>query len=304
MTYMIKKEQIIGFLIIIVFIISVILTQTTQKKSSNINSLLFQKDGIAILDINGPISFMDYSSTLMPAGADLILNQLKHIQKDDHVKGLLLRINSPGGTVGASQEIYQAIKRIKNEKNIPIVAQIGDVGASGAYYVALGADHIFANPGSLVGSIGVILGNVNIEELAEKYGLDYNVYKSGTYKDILSMWRPSSEKEKVLLQALVDDVHSQFKNTFIKERNLSTKKGASLAQGQIYTGQQALELGIIDHLGAYHDAIAFIAKESGLGDDPHIITKLKISWLDVVNILNNQFKHPLNKGFNPGPVIQ
>ena len=294
---MIKRESIFGSIIIILFIVSLFFsTNSSQQETSSFSSSpkLFSKKGIAIVDIYGPISFPQYSTNFIPAGANLTLSQLAQIRQDKHVKGLILRINSPGGTVGASQEIYHAIKKIKEENNIPIVAQIGDVGASGAYYAALGADTIFANPGSLVGSIGVIIGNVSIDEFAQKYGLDYNVYKSGAYKDILSMWRESSSQEKELLQNLVDNVFEQFQADFIDSRKISKKEAQDVSQGQIYTGLQALDLNLIDKVGGYEDALTYIGELTGLGKNPPVINKYNNPLMDVVNVLNNSFGSRFN----------
>ena len=294
---MIKRESVFGSIIIILFIVSLFFsTNSSQQETSSFSSspTLFSKKGIAIVDIYGPISFPQYSTNFIPAGANLTLSQLAQIRQDKHVKGLILRINSPGGTVGASQEIYHAIKKIKEENNIPIVAQIGDVGASGAYYAALGADTIFANPGSLVGSIGVIIGNVSIDEFAQKYGLDYNVYKSGAYKDILSMWRESSSQEKELLQNLVDNVFEQFQADFIDSRKISKKEAQDVSQGQIYTGLQALDLNLIDKVGGYEDALTYIGELTGLGKNPPVINKYNNPLMDVVNVLNNSFGSRFN----------
>mgnify|MGYP003972618863 CR=1 FL=1 len=294
---MIKRESIFGSIIIFLFVLSLFFSgDNTSQDSTRFkkSSTLFSKKGIAVVDIYGPISFPQYSTNLIPAGANLTLSQLTQIRQDDNVKGLILRINSPGGTVGASQEIYHAIKKIKDEKNIPIVAQIGDVGASGAYYAALGADTIFSNPGSLVGSIGVIIGNVSIDEFAQKYGLDYNVYKSGAYKDILSMWRESSKQEKELLQNLVDNVFEQFQADFIDSRKISKKDAEKVSQGQIYTGLQALELNLIDKIGGYEDSLVYIGELTGLGANPTIINKYNNPWMDVVNMLNNSFNARFN----------
>jgi protease IV len=293
----IKRESIFGSIIIFLFVLSLFFSgDNTSQDSTRFkkSSTLFSKKGIAVVDIYGPISFPQYSTNLIPAGANLTLSQLTQIRQDDNVKGLILRINSPGGTVGASQEIYHAIKKIKDEKNIPIVAQIGDVGASGAYYAALGADTIFSNPGSLVGSIGVIIGNVSIDEFAQKYGLDYNVYKSGAYKDILSMWRESSKQEKELLQNLVDNVFEQFQADFIDSRKISKKDAEKVSQGQIYTGLQALELNLIDKIGGYEDSLVYIGELTGLGANPTIINKYNNPWMDVVNMLNNSFNARFN----------
>jgi len=245
------------------------------------------------LDLYGPISFPQYSSSIFPVGANLTLSQLRSIKENSNVKGLLIRINSPGGTVGASQEIYESIKSIKQEMNIPVVAQIGDVGASGAYYAALGADTIFANPGSLVGSIGVIIGNISIYKLAEKHGVEFDAYKSGPYKDILSMWRPSTKEEEKLLQSVVDDVFSQFQKAFVESRKITQAEADRLAQGQIYSGLQALENNLIDKIGGYNDALQYIGELTGLGKNPTIISTYTNNWRDMVSILNNTFNMTL-----------
>jgi protease-4 len=290
---MFKKESIFGIAVISLFLMAIILNlkpAPIEKESKSTQTLLFAKDGIAVLDLYGPIAFPQSSNAYMPMAADLTLEQLNDIRQDTHVKGLLIRINSPGGTVAASQEIYNAIKTIKAERNIPIVAQIGDVGASGAYYAALGADTIFANSGSLVGSIGVIIGNISIHKLAEKHGVDYNVYKSGPYKDLLSMWRPAREDEEQLLQHVIDDVYEQFKQAFKDSRKLSENQAKKLAQGQIYTGLQALDHNMIDKIGSYHDALNFVGEQANLGKNPHVIKKSHQGLKGFMSLLNSSFQ--------------
>ena len=273
------RESILGILVFVLFVLSLILNykpKSTVVDVSLSSSTLFPQKSIAVLDIFGPIAFPQYSSALTPLGANAILEQLYAIKEDDNIKGLLVRINSPGGTVAASQEIYEAIKSVKAELNIPIVAQIGDVGASGAYYAALGADTIFANRGSLVGSIGVIIGNLSVHELAKEYGLDYQVYKSGPYKDILSMWRPSTQEEDQLIQSLVDNVYEQFKSDFVDSRKVSHEHAAGLAQ----------------------DALTYIGELTGLGPNPPVISKVSYGFTDVFNLLNNSFKGSLQGAFS------
>ena len=303
---MIKKDSVIGVLVISLFLAAIILNQNpkpveTEKPNQ---TTLFPKNGIAIIDLYGPIAFPQYSNDYMPMAANLTLEQLDQIRQDTYVKGLLIRINSPGGTVAASQEIYNAIKRIKSELNIPIVAQIGDIGASGAYYAALGADTIFANPGSLVGSIGVIIGNLSIHKLAEKHGVDYKVYKSGPYKDLLSMWRPASDSEDTLLQDVIDNVYDQFKQAFIESRKISREKATQLAQGQIYTGLQALDHDMIDKIGGYHDALTYIGELTNLGKNPHIIKKSNYGWKGIVNLLNSSIQTKIPFQATQIPTLQ
>ena len=140
----------------------------------------------------------------------------------------------------------------------------------------------------------MIIGNVSIDEFAQKYGLDYNVYKSGAYKDILSMWRESSSQEKELLQNLVDNVFEQFQADFIDSRKISKKEAQEVSQGQIYTGLQALDLNLIDKVGGYEDALTYIGELTGLGKNPPVINKYNNPLMDVVNVLNNSFGSRFN----------
>ena len=213
------------YFVIALFCASIVtqLLVSSDSQSETKSSDIFQsKSGIAVIDIYGPISFASPSQAFIPVGADAIISQLKAAEDNKKVKGVVLRINSPGGTVGASQEIFSAIQTLKEKRDIPIVASIADVGASGAYYAAMATDTIYANRGSLIGSIGVIIGNINITELAKRYGLSYEIYKSGEYKDALSSWRTASEKEKELYQGLVDNVYEQFLSDFVTTRKLTT----------------------------------------------------------------------------------
>ncbi len=287
------KDTIIGGLLLFLFIIALVVQYEPQAQSADVvlpTGSIFPQKGIAVVDLYGPIAFPQYSTSVGPMGANAVLDQLYKIKDDTNIKGLILRINSPGGTVAASQEIYQAVKAVKAALNIPIVAQIGDVGASGAYYAALGADTIFANPGSLVGSIGVIIGGLSIYELAQKHGVDYNVYKSGAYKDLLSMWRPPTAEEQTLLQTVIDDVYEQFKSDFIDSRKISADHATILAQGQLYTGNQALELQMVDKIGGYKDALVYIGELTGLGANPNVISKVSYGFSDVFQLLNNSFQ--------------
>ncbi|RAP33252.1 signal peptide peptidase SppA [Candidatus Marinamargulisbacteria bacterium SCGC AAA071-K20] len=225
---------------------------------------------------------------LSKLGAENILQQIEDMENDDRINALILRINSPGGTVGASQEIFERLKRFKAKKDVPIIASIGDIGASGAYYAALSADTIFANPGSLVGSIGVIMGNVNFTNLIEKHGVRFDVYKSGQYKDTLSSWRDPSDREKRLLQNVVDNVHSQFETAVINNRNLNKKQAKSLAQGQIFTGEQAHQKNLIDELGTFEDSLYFAAKLLGSNERPTIVSKSTSSVYDIFSFWEEQ----------------
>ena len=190
-----------------------------------------------------------------------VLSALKTIEEKGY-PALLLRIDSPGGTVGDSQEIYSALKRL-GEK-IKIVASFGNISASGGVYIGMGAKHIMANPGTITGSIGVILRGNNLERLLEKVGVSFKVIKSGPYKDILAFDRELTEPEQHILQDLIDTSYGQFIQTVADARNLEIEKVRSFADGRVFTGQQAVELGLVDRLGTEEDARRWATELVGL----------------------------------------
>lgn len=190
-----------------------------------------------------------------------VLEALKTVE-ERKFPALLLRIDSPGGTVGDSQEIYSALKRL-GEK-IKIVASFGNISASGGVYIGMGAQHIMANPGTITGSIGVILRGNNLERLLEKVGVSFKVIKSGPYKDILSFDRQLTQPEEHILQELIDTSYSQFVQTVASSRNLSEPTVRNFADGRIFTGQQAVELGVVDRLGTEEDARRWTCELVGL----------------------------------------
>ncbi|HIK29639.1 MAG: signal peptide peptidase SppA [Oscillatoriaceae bacterium SKW80] len=190
-----------------------------------------------------------------------VLAALKTVE-EKRFPALLLRIDSPGGTVGDSQEIYSALKRLREK--IKIVASFGNISASGGVYIGMGAEYIMANPGTITGSIGVILRGNNLERLLDKIGISFKVIKSGPYKDILAFDRELTEPEKDILQQLIDTSYEQFVQTVAEGRNLPVEKVKTFADGRIFTGEQALELGIVDRLGTEEDARRWAAELVGL----------------------------------------
>ncbi len=183
-----------------------------------------------------------------------IRDRLIKAAEEDSIKGVLLRIDSPGGTVGASQEVYNAVLALRKKK--PVVVSMGDTAASGGYYIACAADRILANPGTLTGSIGVIISGFNASKLLNTVGLEPQVIKSGKYKDILSFNRALTPEERVLLQALIQDTYEQFVGAVATGRNMTTAQIRPLADGRIYTGRQAEKLGLVDQLGGLTEAKA------------------------------------------------
>lgn len=207
------------------------------------------------------IARIEITGAIAGATRKRVLEALKTVE-EKKFPALLLRIDSPGGTVGDSQEIYSALKRLRQK--IKIVASFGNISASGGVYIGMGAEHIVSNPGTITGSIGVILRGNNLERLLEKIGVSFKVIKSGPYKDILSFDRELTEPEQVILQDLIDISYQQFVQTIAEARSLTVETVKSFADGRIFTGQQALELGVVDRLGTEEDAFRWTAELVGL----------------------------------------
>ncbi|GAB4373549.1 MAG: signal peptide peptidase SppA [Elainellaceae cyanobacterium] len=207
------------------------------------------------------IARIEVSGVISGSTRKQVLEALEEVE-EKKFPALLLRIDSPGGTVGDSQEIYSALKRL-GEK-IKIIASFGNISASGGVYIGMGAQHIVANPGTITGSIGVILRGNNLERLLDKVGVSFKVIKSGPYKDILAFDRQLTEPEQNILQELIDTSYHQFVQTVAEARNLSVEAVRSFADGRIFTGQQAVELGVVDRLGTEEDARRWAAELAGL----------------------------------------
>lgn len=220
--------------------------------------------GIALIRIEGAISADRAGSNVNPED---IIEQLRRADKDSSVKAILLRINSPGGTAAASQEIYREVKRVKK----PVVVSIADVGASGAYWVACGADRIVASPASDVGSIGVILIIPNLKGLFEKVGIEYVVVSKGKYKDIGNPARKLTEEERKILDAQAEIVYEQFIDAVAESRKLSEAEAKKLATGLAFLGSEAREKGLVDDLGNFRDAIKIAARLGKIKGEPEII---------------------------------
>ena len=221
---------------------------------------------IAVLEVNGIIGVgLDRG-----ADADSLVRTLGEYRDDSSVAAVVLRINSPGGVVGPTQEIFSAVERVRGAGK-PVVASLGAVAASGGYYVAVAANRIFASPGTLTGSIGVIMQLANVEGLLKKAGVDYVVVKAGAYKDIGNFARPMKPEERQVLQALLDDVYGQFVTAVAARRGLDRNTVLGFADGRIYSGQQARALKMVDELGGLEDAIEAAGKLAGIVGKPRVI---------------------------------
>jgi len=211
-----------------------------------------------------------------------VVEKLVKLRKNEKVKAIVLRIDSPGGGVGPAQEIFAEVRKAQKEKKV--LVSMGSVAASGGYYIACAADKILANPGSITGSIGVIVESLNVEELLRKLGLRSMVVKSGKHKDLGSPLRPMSEEEKKLLQGVLDSVHEQFIRAVAEGRKLPVEKVRELADGRIFSGEQARELGLVDELGNLEDTLAMAATLAGIRGEPEIMypEKKRFSLFDLL----------------------
>jgi protease-4 len=215
---------------------------------------------VGIVEINMPITVSKY-----------IIEDLNYFNEKSSIIAIVVRLDTPGGGVAASQEIYEKVKKIADKSKKPIIASMGGVAASGGYYIALGADTIIANPGTATGSIGVIMSYPVISELMDKIGVQYETIKSGKLKDSGSLFRNITEEERVYFQELIDDLHSQFEMVVSQERQIPIKEIGKYATGRVYSGKQAVNAGLIDILGTFEDAVHLAAQKAGYLDTPEIV---------------------------------
>ena len=261
---MTRRKKLIIIVIIGIGFLFFLLIARTLVQSAPIG------DKVAIIDITGAIS-----------RTETIIDQIHQYRDDQAIKAIVLRINSPGGSVAPVQEIYSELKKLEK----PIVASMGSTAASGGYYIAAIADEILANPGTLTGSIGVIMQFTKLKGLYEKIGLEQQVVKSGKFKDTGSPVRDMTDEERELLQATLDDVHDQFIDAVFEGRqeHLTREEIVALADGRIFSGQQALEHKLVDQLGNLPDAIDRAGELGGISGKPKVVrTKRKTSMLERV----------------------
>jgi protease-4 len=236
---------------------------------------------IAVIQINGPISGVSSWLESSSSGAGVIMEAIRKAGKRKDIKAVVVRIDSPGGSAGASQEIAMELDRLR-EKGKPVVTSMGDVCASGGYWIACSTDHIVANGASLTGSIGVIMQLSNLEGLYGKLGIRNQTIKSGEHKDMGSTSRELSAEEEKILQELVDDSYQQFLEQVQKGRQgkIAADKLLEIADGRIFSGKQALELGLVDSLGNYYDAVQQAEKMAGIKGESKLEVINAFSWWD------------------------
>jgi len=244
---------------------------------SNLEWFTFARgDKVAVLPITGLI--IDSEATI---------EQLKKFSKDDSVKAIVLRLNTPGGGVGPSQEIFEEVRKVGGKK--VVVASMGALAASGGFLIACASEKIYANPGTITGSIGVIMNFVNVRDLIEKIGVKGIVIKSGDFKDIGSPLREMRPEERKLLQSVIDNVYSQFVNTVAERRNLPRDDILAIADGRIFSGEQAKELGLVDNLGNLEDAVAEAGIMAKIEGEPQVVTPAKNKY-SILELLRGEAK--------------
>jgi protease IV len=217
---------------------------------------------------------------------DDVVRELKADRDNPAIRAVVMRINSPGGVVGPTQELHDAVLRLRKAGK-PVVASLGAVAASGGYYVAVACDQIYANPGTLTGSIGVIMQLANVEQLMKKVGVDYVVVKAGQYKDIGNIGRPMTPEERRVLQSLLDDVHGQFIAAVAAGRKLEREEVVRFADGRVFSGQQAKDLKMVDALGGLEDAVLAAGKLAKLPSPPAVIQPRR--HFSIMDLLRSEF---------------
>ncbi|MEX2222113.1 MAG: signal peptide peptidase SppA [Candidatus Rokuibacteriota bacterium] len=233
---------------------------------------------VAVVEVQGVIG----AGVDRGPDTEAIIRTLGEYRDDPAVRAVVLRIDSPGGVVAPTQEIFTAVRRLR-EANKPVVASLGSVAASGGYYVAVSADRIFASPGTLTGSIGVVMQLANVEGLLKKVGVEYVVVKAGAYKDVGNFARAMTPEERRILQSLLDDIYDQFISAVAEGRGIEPQAVRAFAEGRIYSGRQAQGLKMVDDLGGLEDAIEAAAKMAGLPPKPKVVyPRRKFSLRDLL----------------------
>ena len=267
-----KKHPLLTVFLILVCVIAVLsVLMTVLSGSIGRSSGIAFANKVGVIPITGAIE-----------DSSQVLKQIITFAKDKSIKAIILRIDSPGGGVGASQEIYREIIRTREAKKV--VVSMGGVAASGGYYIAAAADRIVANPGTITGSIGVIMQYYQYKELADKIGLKQVVIKSGEFKDIGNPDREMTEKDREILNAVITDILSQFVNSVATGRNLPPEQVREIADGRIFTGAMAKKLGLVDQLGNFEDAVALTKKLAGIEGEVNLVypEKKRLHLLDIL----------------------
>jgi protease-4 len=246
---------------------------------------------IAVLDVNGVIQDTNDTESFQAAGYNhqAFMKRLDFIKEDDSVKGIILKVNSPGGGVVESAEIHDKLLEIQKETKKPVYVSMGSMAASGGYYISAGAKKIFASEETMTGSLGVIMQGINYEGLAEKYGVDFVTIKSGQYKDIMSPTRQMTEEERQILQKMIDNSYEGFVKVISEGRKMTTDQVKQIADGRIYDGRQAKELNLIDGFGYLEDVIEQMMEQEKLKDAKVVRYTEQIGFGSLLNLKVQKF---------------
>jgi len=290
----------IVFLVVafVALVLTVSLIRRVGEETSAWTDMLDYGNKIGVINIDGAI-----------ISSDEALKQLRKYRKKASVKAIVIRINSPGGTVAPAQEIYREIGKIRKKK--PVVASFETLAASAAYYLASDCDAIVSSPGTITGSIGVIMMLPDFQKLIDKVGVGMTVIKAGKYKDIGSSVRAPTEEELNILQTFAAEVHEQFINDVAlgRQGKIDKEKLRSIADGRFFTGEKAMELGLVDSMGNFYDAVQTAAKLGRIKGEPELIYPKK-KWDNVLDVLTESTAETINRvlerlrAVSPAPVIR
>ena len=286
-----RSDVVVGVVLITVFVLILWMAIGVFRSPEPSGSISVSGSGdVAVIELQGMI-----------ADASPVIRQLDTFADRKDVKAIVLRVESPGGVVAASQELYDAVVRARDTEK-PVVVSMGSLAASGAYYAALGADTIMANPGTLTGSIGVLMDFPEMTRLLDKIGVEFHSVTSGPYKDAGAPYDPWEQQEEEYYQSLVMDTYEQFIGVVANERNMPLDSVRELADGRVFTGSQAQSNGLIDLLGNLHDAIMLAGEMAGIEGEPSVIKPRK-QELRMVDLLFGDVEQIINR-VATGPVLQ
>mgnify|MGYP001189148142 CR=1 FL=1 len=278
------QRKVIAGIVMAVFLLSVIAAGLLARNVGTLASVDTMGD-IGVINIGGVITTGSSQSSIfseVSSGSGDINRQIRKAADNPNLKAVILRLNSPGGTVAGTQEISREIDKLKKSGK-KVVASMGDVAASGAYWLAARCDKIVANPGTMTGSIGVIMSTQNLEGLYEMLGVKQINLKKGKHKDMGSAAREMTEEEKAILQSMIDDDYDHFVQAVAEGRDMNVARVRELATGRVFNGSQAKEVGLVDEMGNFYDAVDLTAKLAGIKGEPNVVNiEKEKGWLDVL----------------------
>lgn len=253
-----RKNIIVVLLVFGGLFLSFFLFAAVGISAMNDEGLSLGEDRVGVVEVSGPIM-----------ESKKFVKELNRFVEDESVKGIVIRVDSPGGAVAPSQEMYEAVRRAKEKK--PLAVSMGSTAASGGYYIAVGSDKIFANSGTVTGSIGVVTQLFSVDRVMEKIDVDVHTITTGPYKDAGSPFREWTARDAAYFGQLIDDIHEQFVEDVAEGRKMKKEEVRKVADGRVFTGRQALKLKLVDELGTLHDTVAWVADEAGIEGDPKTV---------------------------------